>query len=241
MAKSKKKFYAVAKGAMPGIYTTWAETSPLVIGHEGAVYKSFKTLSDAEEWMKNPVYQQSRESSAKAGKRERNAVKPEIKEGSVTIFTDGSSIGNPGSGGYGVVQIVGDDRKELSGGFNLTTNNRMELMACIVALRTLEPEYRDKQIILYTDSSYVVNGIMKGWAKNWRANNWIKPTDKKPAINPDLWSELLELTEELNITFQWVKGHAGHEENERCDVLANDAARMDGPLPKDTGYVSEGT
>ncbi len=243
MAKSKQKFYAVAKGAKPGIYTTWGEVQPLVQGYEGAKHKSFATRSEAEEWIRNPVYQQSGKSASKTSKakQERNAVKPEIKEGTVTIFTDGSSIGNPGPGGYGVVQIVGINRKELSGGFNLTTNNRMELMACLVALRELEPEYCNKKIILYTDSQYVVNGIMKGWAKKWRDNNWIKPSDKKPAINPDLWSELLKLFEGRGeIVFKWIKGHAGHKENERCDVLANDAARMrDGLMPEDAGYRPE--
>lgn len=233
MAKKKSKFYAVAKGLKPGIYTTWAETEPLVRGYVGAMYKSFPTLKEAEEWMGDPVYKQQ----GSAAKSVSRSETPEIKDGVVTIFTDGSSIDNPGPGGYGVVQIFGHDRKELSGGFNPTTNNRMELMACIVALRELETKYRrSKPIILYSDSSYVVNGIMKGWALKWRSNNWIKASDKKPALNPDLWAELLDLTEDLDITFRWVKGHAGHEENERCDVLANSVARQGG-LPKDTGYI----
>lgn len=238
---TKSKFYAVATGVKPGIYTSWSEVQPLVQGVAGVKHKSFKTRLEAEVFMKNPVYNASGNSSSKTSKekQEGNAVKPEIKEGAVTIFTDGSSIGNPGPGGYGAVQIVGENRKELSGGFSLTTNNRMELMACIVALRALEPEHQDNEIVLYTDSQYVVNGINKGWAVKWRDNNWIKPSDKKPAINPDLWSELLELVERLEITFQWVKGHAGHEENERCDVLANKAARAEGFLVEDTGYKPE--
>ena len=108
----------------------------------------------------------------------------------------------------------------------------MELMGCIVALRELE--YRDKPVTLYSDSSYVVNGIVKGWAKSWRKRGWIK-SDRKPAVNPDLWAQLLDLVEDLNIAFKWVKGHAGHPMNERCDELAVACARQDG-LPEDPGY-----
>ncbi len=107
-------------------------------------------------------------------------------------------------------------------------------MGAIVALRELE--VRDKQVTLYSDSSYVVNGINKGWAKKWRRNGWIK-SDRKPAVNQDLWSELLELAEGLNIQFKWVKGHAGNPLNERCDQLAVAAARKS-DLPVDYGYES---
>jgi ribonuclease HI len=108
----------------------------------------------------------------------------------------------------------------------------MELMGVIVALRSLEK--KDKPITLYTDSSYVVNGITKGWAEKWRQNNWIK-SDKQPAINPDLWGELLDLIKPLNIKFMWVKGHAGNIYNERCDELAVSSAKKPG-LPEDKGY-----
>jgi ribonuclease HI len=105
-------------------------------------------------------------------------------------------------------------------------------MGVIVALRQLE--FRDKPVTVYTDSSYVVNGITKGWAKSWRKNNWIK-SDKKPAVNPDLWGELLDLTAELNVDFVWVKGHAGNPLNERCDQLAVSSAKQKA-LPEDKGY-----
>jgi ribonuclease HI len=153
----------------------------------------------------------------------------------VTIYTDGGARYNPGPGGYGIVQIYNGERKELSGGYKLTTNNRMELMGCIVALRELE--HRDKPVTVYSDSSYVVNGIVKGWAKSWRKKGWIK-SDKQPAVNPDLWAELLDLVEELDITFKWVKGHAGHPMNERCDELAVACARRD-ELPVDIGYSKQ--
>jgi ribonuclease HI len=151
----------------------------------------------------------------------------------VTIYTDGGCIGNPGPGGYGVVLLHGPHRKELSGGFKETTNNRMELLACIKGLEALtEP----CEVTLYSDSKYVVDGISKGWAERWRKNNWIR--DKKSgarAINADLWQRLLELLKKHKVTMRWVRGHAGNEENEVCDRLANQAARSR-PTRIDPGY-----
>jgi ribonuclease HI len=138
----------------------------------------------------------------------------------VEIFTDGACRGNPGPGGYGVILRCGTNEKELSEGFCDTTNNRMELLAAIMGLKSLKQRCR---VTLYSDSQYLVNGIEKGWAKKWRANNWIK-SDKKPALNSDLWDELLKLTEQHEVKIIWVKGHEGHAENERCDRLAVEAA-----------------
>ncbi|MFC1766625.1 ribonuclease HI [Planctomycetota bacterium] len=149
----------------------------------------------------------------------------------VTIYTDGGSHGNPGPGGYGVVMICGQRRKELYGAYQLTTNNRMELLGSITALEALtEP----CQVKLHTDSQYVVNGIAKGWAKGWRARGWRK-ADKKPAINPDLWGRLLDLCTEHEVKFVWVRGHAGNKENECCDALVQKAI-AEGPLLEDTNY-----
>ncbi|MBD5140836.1 MAG: ribonuclease HI [Ruminococcus sp.] len=134
----------------------------------------------------------------------------------VEIFTDGACSGNPGPGGYGAILRVGEHVKEISGGEANTTNNRMELMGVISALSALKYPC---DVVLTTDSKYVVDSVAKGWAKNWRANNWIK-SDKKPALNADLWEKLLDLLEVHNVQFVWVKGHAGHPENERCDRLA---------------------
>lgn len=134
----------------------------------------------------------------------------------VEIFTDGACSGNPGPGGWGAVLRCGKAEKELSGGEENTTNNRMELTACIEALKALN---RPCRVTLTTDSQYVVNGMTKGWAKSWRENGW-KKADKKPAQNSDLWEALLKETERHSVTFNWIKGHAGHEENERCDRLA---------------------
>jgi ribonuclease HI len=227
---AQKKYYAIASGRKPGIYDNWPDAQAQVTGCQGAKFKGFPTREEAEAWIKNPIYSQSPKKNTAKPKPSIAATSP--KTGEVTIYTDGGARYNPGPGGYGVVQIYNNERKELSGGYKLTTNNRMELMGCIVALRKLE--HRDKPITLYSDSSYVVNGIVKGWAKNWQKMGWIK-SDKKPAINPDLWAELLDLIENLDITFKWVKGHAGHPMNERCDELAVASAKQKG-LPVDVGY-----
>lgn len=134
----------------------------------------------------------------------------------VEIFTDGACSGNPGPGGWGAVLRFGGREKELCGGDGDTTNNRMELTACIEALSALKEPC---EVTLTTDSQYVVNGMTKGWAASWQKNGWIK-SDKKPAQNPDLWEKLLELSKRHRLTFVWIKGHAGHPENERCDALA---------------------
>lgn len=132
------------------------------------------------------------------------------------IFTDGACSGNPGPGGYGVILRAAGKTKELSGGERSTTNNRMELSGVIAGLSALKYPC---DVILTTDSKYVVDSVTKGWAKSWRKNGWIK-SDKKPALNADLWEKLLDLLEIHNVKFVWVKGHAGHPENERCDQLA---------------------
>jgi ribonuclease HI len=134
----------------------------------------------------------------------------------IQIFTDGACSGNPGPGGWGAILRCAGKEIELCGKDPATTNNRMELTAVIEALSALK---RPCSVVLQTDSRYVVDGIEKGWAKSWQKNNWIK-SDKKPALNPDLWERLLELCNVHKVRFIWVKGHAGHAENERCDELA---------------------
>lgn len=135
---------------------------------------------------------------------------------SVTIYTDGACSGNPGPGGWGAVLLYGSLQKELSGGEKQTTNNRMELMGVISALEALKEPCA---VELYSDSKYVIDALEKGWAKGWRARNWIK-SDKKPALNPDLWARLLDLTEQHTLSLHWVKGHATTKYNNRCDELA---------------------
>jgi len=149
----------------------------------------------------------------------------------VTIYTDGACFGNPGPGGYGVVLLYGTRRKELSGGFRLTTNNRMELMAAIAGLQSLKTPC---DVTLHTDSQYVVNAVNKGWAQRWRQQGWMRnKTDR--AVNPDLWELLLDLCARHRVAFIWVRGHAGDPENERCDELSKRAAAAK-DLPVDQGY-----
>lgn len=134
----------------------------------------------------------------------------------VEIFTDGACSGNPGPGGWGSILRYKGVEKELSGGEAKTTNNRMEITAVIEALSLLkEPCF----VTLYSDSQYVCNALKLGWAKKWQANNWMR-NKKEPALNPDLWEKLLKLCNMHKLNIVWVKGHAGHPENERCDRLA---------------------
>ena len=134
----------------------------------------------------------------------------------VTVYTDGACSGNPGPGGWGAILLYGAHRRELSGGEASTTNNRMELTAVIRALSLLkEPCAVD----LWSDSKYVIDGLSKGWARSWQARGWVK-SDKKPALNPDLWEELLRLEGIHTLRYHWVKGHAENEFNNRCDELA---------------------
>lgn len=134
----------------------------------------------------------------------------------VEAFTDGACSGNPGPGGFGVILRCEGREREISGGEAHTTNNRMELMGVITALEALKYPCKVK---ITTDSKYVVDGITKGWAKSWKKRGW-KKSDGKPALNPDLWDRLLGLLEIHDAEFFWIKGHAGHPENERCDALA---------------------
>ena len=144
----------------------------------------------------------------------------------VTIYTDGSARGNPdGPGGYGAILRYVDSRgevheRELSQGYEKTTNNRMEMMGVIAALEALR---RPCQIDLYTDSQYVVNAFEKGWIRNWQKNGW-KTASRQPVKNQDLWERLLKAMQPHTVNYHWVKGHAGHPENERCDILATTAA-----------------
>ena len=134
----------------------------------------------------------------------------------VTLYTDGACSGNPGPGGWACILIYGRHQKELSGGEAKTTNNRMELTAVIEGLKALKMPC---QVALYTDSRYIVDALEKGWALSWRTRGWIK-SDKKPALNSDLWAELLSLCEVHQVTPHWVKGHASNSFNNRCDQLA---------------------
>jgi ribonuclease HI len=230
---AKKKFYAVASGRRCGIFSDWPAAEREVKGYGGAKYKSFATEAEAREWLENPVYA----TRARAVNRQEPPVNLATDPDSIVVYTDGGAINNPGPGGYGIVIDAGTGRRELSGGYRLTTNNRMEMMAAIIALRQLRGT--SKKVHLYSDSSYLVNGIEKGWARKWRSRGWRK-SDGKPVLNVDLWQELLELLDEVSVCFIWIKGHAGNELNERCDRLAVSSARRT-DLPADLIYENSVT
>lgn len=139
----------------------------------------------------------------------------------VDIYTDGSCLKNPGAGGWGAILIYKGVEKEMSGGERETTNNRMELTAAIMALSALK---KPCEVTMTTDSKYLCDGIGKGWAESWKKKGW-KRSDNSPALNPDLWDKLLELCAIHTVELVWVKGHAGHPYNERCDEMAQERAR----------------
>lgn len=178
-----------------------------------------------------------------------NNIKPNFKldstfkmllnspEHRIIVYTDGSSLNNPGPGGYGIVIQIKDNIYEFSQGYKLTTNNRMEMMAVIVALEKLQKhKHMFQEIIIYSDSKYIINGIVNGWAKGWQKRNW-KKADGKIALNPDLWKQLLMIVDTFpRLNFQWVKGHAGNPLNERADKLASKAAACQNGSIVDKGY-----
>ena len=241
------KYYVVAKGNQPGIYDSWPKAEVQVKGFGGAVFKGFKALIDAEDWFEEvageaPVYHFAKPLISDESQPKQPTIKPNdaLAEGKVVVYTDGGAIDNPGPGGYGVVLLFGAPpktvRKELSGGFRHTTNNRMEIIALITALGALK---RHSDVVVYSDSRYVINSIEKGWALRWRENNWERASksdasEVEGVPNADLWAHLLELLTQHTVSFVWLKGHGGVRENERCDQLAREATRRP-DLPDDEG------
>ena len=148
----------------------------------------------------------------------------------INLYTDGSSRGNPGPGGYGIVLTCGPHRKEMNGGFRYTTNNRMELLAVIIGLETIRRP--NAQVNVYSESSYVVKAVNEGWLAKWLRKGLQKQK------NADLWSRYVKISSKHQLRFFWIKGHAGHPENERCDQLAVNAALSDN-LAEDTGYIEQ--
>lgn len=153
----------------------------------------------------------------------------------IYLFTDGASSGNPGPGGYGIILRCGSLEKEMSGGFIRTTNNRMELLAVILGLEAIK--WKNAVVEVYSDSSYVVNAVNEGWLQGWERKGW------KKVKNPDLWQRFLEVYRRHRVSFHWLKGHAGHPENERCDAMAvaagAGAVAAGRTLPHDEGYECE--
>ena len=199
-----QKYYAIKNGRKTGIFTQWsgsngAETQ--VKSFPKALFKSFTSEADANKWL---------------NEQSSNVTDNNTKKNIIEIFTDGACSGNPGPGGYAaIIRKQGKDI-ELYAGFKLTTNNRMELMACIAALEYLEDV---SDVIVFSDSKYIVDAVEKGWAQKWKQNNWMRNKRDK-AENSDLWGKLLSLIETHRVIFKWVRGHNGHPENERCDFLA---------------------
>ena len=165
-----------------------------------------------------------------------------MTQSDIAIFSDGGAIGNPGPGGFGVVIEADGKIWRLFKGYRRTTNNRMELMGVIAGLESTMDWGKGRKTEVVSDSSYVVNGMSKGWAKRWRANGWRRNKQGDMALNPDLWGRLLDAVESRDVEFRWVKGHAGHRQNEECDAMVGEASR----LPRneqliDTGYERTGS
>ncbi len=239
MASITRKYYAVIRGRRPGIYERWGGSQGAEIqvrGFPGAVFKGFVTLAEARQAMESGTLPRLMERSGRRSPRGRTGTADremvDLTEGEATIrlYTDGGCHRNPGPGGWGVVLVAGEARREASGGFRLTTNNRMELYACIHGLAMLT---EGTHLTLYSDSRYVINALALGWARRWRERGWRRADG--PALNPDLWERLLSLFEKRQVELVWVKGHAGNTENERCDRLAGEALRL-GDLPADEQY-----
>ncbi len=243
MPEKKKQFYAVIKGRRPNVYTQWTGSGGAeeqVKGFPGAKYRGFATRAEAEYYLRTggqlltaqpKLIDVDPSSVPQLAPAPAPAYQPDLAAGKVVIFTDGASTGNPGPGGYGVVRIDGENREERSGGFRCTTNNRMELLAVIMALRELKSHCA---VVVYSDSTYVVNAVEKGWARRWRARGWMRNATSR-AENADLWAQLLDLLDQYKVEFRWVRGHADHPENERCDRLAVQAAHRKN-LPPDRGF-----
>jgi ribonuclease HI len=244
----KKTYYAVAKGHKPGIYDQWFGENGAqknIEGFSNAVFKKFSTLEDATFWLKELTgknkFSTKGSSTYSAKTRSVRSKKNDppacLKESTcssseqVVIYSDGGCIKNPGPGGYAAVLKAKGCRKEIAGGYRRTTNNRMELMACIEGLRALK---KPCNVVIYSDSQYVVNSIEKKWVQKWLSNGWMR-TKTESAENVDLWEQLLDLCNKHKVQFKWVRGHAGNTENERCDQLARqNALKLN--LPPDMAY-----
>lgn len=230
-----KKVYAVKVGRQTGLFSTWAECEKQVKGYQGAKFKGFEQAQEALAWLSSPTGSTAAPkdgakrkksftdfSSHKRDVSPKNTTISEIHADFI-VYTDGSCLRNPnGPGGWAAVIL---DRKtgevrELHAGSPSTTNNRMELSAAIGALSSVE---KGTSVALYTDSQYMKNAFTRHWIENWKRNGW-KTSKGTDVLNKDLWLELDQLFQNYNVTFHWVKGHAGNSYNERCDLLARTEA-----------------
>ena len=228
---AKKNFYAVKRGRLTGLFSTWDECKQQVDGFSGAVFKGFPTEEEARAWLSDvPETVPPLSNDAKTTKPTPHTDSPTAAEdespADYMIYTDGSCLRNPdGPGGYAAVILSMQDGEvqEISGGEPSTTNNRMELCAGIEALRAIPPH---STVDFYTDSQYMKNAFTNYWLRNWKRNGWRTATGE-PVKNQDLWCALDEAFSLHTVRFHWVKGHAGNRWNERCDELArNEAAKF---------------
>lgn len=226
-----KKIYAVKQGRQTGLFNTWDECRRQVDGFAGARYKGFASAGEAMQWLTGKAAEAApAAASAPAVRRKRpvQAAMPGMEaaalpETDYIVYTDGSCLRNPdGPGGYAAVLLQRGSTEPVTihGGEPSTTNNRMEMRAAIEALQAIDPS---ATILLYTDSQYLKRGFTNHWVRNWKRNGW-KTAKGTDVLNKDLWMQLDALLAEHKVTFQWVKGHAGHEYNEQCDELAKSEA-----------------
>ncbi len=233
VVRAKKKYYVVWRGRRPGVYAAWSQCAAQVEGFSGASYKSFPTRDEAER-----AFEHGPGAVAAGESRKGTSAKPQasgvsalvvevdphdaaphaalLARKDVVIYTDGGCDPNPGRGGYGVVLLHGEHRRELSTGYRLSTNNRMELMGWIAGLEALTEESR---VVILSDSRYVGDSYANGAARRWQQNQWMRTRNDR-AANADLWQRLLKLCDRHDVRFGWVRGHVGVEENECCDQLA---------------------
>lgn len=214
-------FYAVKKGRQPGVYNSWGECFEQVNGFSGAIYKKFKVEADAWAYVSGEAHGSD---TTLTVTDDQNNVSDVPSDKTVALYTDGACSGNPGPGGFGYA-VVNNDKLTLkgSGGLTFTTNNQMELAAVIEGLKAL---HQNCSVMVYTDSSYVVNAFEKHWIDGWKKRNWVK-SDGSPVLNQGLWEQLLSvMSRHKEVKFVWVKGHAGNKYNELCDKLAVEAIKQ---------------
>jgi ribonuclease HI len=247
MVKRKKLYYAVVRGRQPGVYTSWYGddgAADQVDGLSEAIFKGFYTREEMIDWLRQLGSEVLLRHAPDLldliaeGLESQNLPNPSLETSTdqVVIFADGGALNNPGPGGFGAVLKHKNRWKELSGGFRLTTNNRMEIMACLEGLRALK---KPCSVVIFSDSKYVVYSMVQGKVKQWQANGWMR-TARAWAENADLWQQLLDMCAIYDVEFRWIRGHSGHIENERCHQLATEAMRQQN-LPADTGYEMKRT
>lgn len=242
MSKANKKYYLVVHGRQPGIYTSWFGedgASKQVENFTDTIYKGFYSKEDALAWLRDFSEETLRQYAPNLLEfvdysKPIEAIDRDtdlLNEGKVVIHTDGCALGNPGQGGYAAILRYKERVKEITGGFRETTNNRMEIMACIEGLKALKQKL---SVVVFSDSKYVVDSINNKWVYGWRNKNWVKSKNRK-VPNADLWKVLLELIEVHEVEFRWVRGHNNDKNNQRCDFLATEAAQKSN-LSIDVGF-----